>query len=128
MASIGAMFTTTYLTKQLNQWPNSSSSCVVNYSRLSAFQGDMEPFEGDPSTCKCLTSHNKSNLVDFQHQYLSTLLVIVYSYHLMVKVCLTVVSMKASFSQVGSHLLVYASNYPMVENIVAMVENFDKNI
>ena len=29
---------------------------MVNYSQLSACQGDMEPFEGSPSTCGCLTS------------------------------------------------------------------------
>ena len=56
MASIGAIFTSTYHTKQLNPWPNSSSSRVVNYSHLSACQGDMEPFECDPSTCGRLTS------------------------------------------------------------------------
>ena len=36
MASIGAIFTSTYYTKQLNLWQNSSTSCVVNYSWLSA--------------------------------------------------------------------------------------------
>ena len=41
MASIGVIFTSTYHTKQLNPWPNSSASRVVNYSRLSACQGDM---------------------------------------------------------------------------------------
>ena len=41
MASIGAIFTSTYHTKQLNPWPNSSASRVVNYSRLSACQEDM---------------------------------------------------------------------------------------
>ena len=56
MASIGAVFTSTYHTKQLNPWPNSSASRVVNYSWLSACQGDMEPFEGNPSTHGCLTS------------------------------------------------------------------------
>ena len=50
MASIGAIFTSTYHTNQLYPWPNSSASHVVNQSRLSASQGDMEPFEGDPST------------------------------------------------------------------------------
>ena len=48
MASIGVIFTSTYHTKQLNPWPNSSDSRVVNYSQLSACQGDMKPFEGDP--------------------------------------------------------------------------------
>ena len=50
MASIGGIFTSTYNTKQLNLWPNSSASRVVNYSQLSGFQGDMQPFEGDLST------------------------------------------------------------------------------
>ena len=50
MASIVAIFTYTYHTKQLNPWPYLSASHVVNYSRLSACQGDVEPFEGDPST------------------------------------------------------------------------------
>ena len=56
MVSIGAIFTSTYCTKQLNPWPNSSASHVVNYSRLSACQGDMDPFEGNPSTRGHLTS------------------------------------------------------------------------
>ena len=55
-ASIGAIFTSTYHTKQLNSWLNSSASRVVNYSQLSACQGDVESFEGDISTCGCLTS------------------------------------------------------------------------
>ena len=54
MASIGA--TSTYHTKQLNPWPNSSGSRVVNYSQLSVCQGEMEPFEDHPSTRGCLTS------------------------------------------------------------------------
>ena len=89
MASIGAIFISTYHTKQLNPWPNSSASCVVNYSQLSTCQGDMEPFEGNPSTRGRLTSlgtsHSKSNLVNSQHQYLAELLVNVYSHRLMVK-------------------------------------------
>ena len=56
MASIGAIFTSTYHTEQLNPWPNLSASRVVNYSWLSACQGDMEPFEGDLSTRGHLTS------------------------------------------------------------------------
>ena len=47
MASIGVIFPSTYQTKQLNPWQNSSASHVVNYSQLSACQGDMQPFEGD---------------------------------------------------------------------------------
>ena len=34
MASIGAICTSTYHTKQLNPWPNSSASHVVNYVQL----------------------------------------------------------------------------------------------
>ena len=89
MASIGIIFTSTYHPKQPDTWPNSSASRVVNYSQLSACQGDMEPFEGDPSTHGCPTClRNKpqqKQLGNFQHQYLPELLVNVYSYHLMVK-------------------------------------------
>ena len=53
MASIGVIFTSTYHTKQLNP---SSASHVVSYSQLSACQGDMQPFEGDPYTRGRLTS------------------------------------------------------------------------
>ena len=56
MASIGVIFTSTYRTKQLNPWPNSSGSRVVNYSQLSACQGDMQPFEGNQYTRGRLTS------------------------------------------------------------------------
>ena len=56
MASIDGIFTSTYHTKQLNPWPNSSVSRVGNYSQLSACQGEMEPFEEHPSACGLLTS------------------------------------------------------------------------
>ena len=86
IASIGTIFSSTYHTKQLNPWPNSSASHVVNYSQLSACQVDMQSFEGDPSTHGCLTSlRNKSSPGNFQHQYLPELLVNVYSYRLMLK-------------------------------------------
>ena len=89
MASIGVVFTSRYHTKQLNPWPNSSASHVLNYSRLSACQGDMQPFEGDPYTRGRLRSlRNKpqqSSPGNFQHQYLAELLVNMYSYRLMVK-------------------------------------------
>ena len=45
MASIGAIFTSAYHTKQLNPWTNTSAGYVVNYSLLPACQGEMEPFE-----------------------------------------------------------------------------------
>ena len=110
MVSIGAIFITTYHTKQLNPWPNSSANHVVNYSWLSACQGNMQPFEGDTNTGGCRqtseTSHSKSSMGNFQHQYLPELLVSVYSYCLMVKVCLAVACMEAGFSQIRSHILV----------------------
>ena len=56
MAYIGVIFTSTYHTKQLNPWSNSSASRVVNYSQLSACQGDMQPFEDDLYTRGRLTS------------------------------------------------------------------------
>ena len=56
MASIGVIFTSTYNTKQLNPWPNSSASRVVNCSQLSACQGDVQPFVGDPDTREYLTN------------------------------------------------------------------------
>ena len=56
MVSIGAIFTFIYHTKQLNPWLNSSANHVVNYSQLSAFQRNMEPFEGNLSTCRHLIS------------------------------------------------------------------------
>ena len=85
MASIGIIFTSTYHTKQLNQWPNSSASRVVNYSQLSACQGDMQPFKGNPYTRGRLTSlrnkpQQKQSGQNFQHQYLTELFVNVYSY------------------------------------------------
>ena len=49
-ASIGDIFTSIYHTMQLNPWPNPLASCVLNYSRLSACQEEMEPFEDHPST------------------------------------------------------------------------------
>ena len=56
LASIDAIFTSTYHTKWLNLWLYSPANCVMNYSRLSAYQGEMEPFEDHPSTCGRLTS------------------------------------------------------------------------
>ena len=49
-------FSYSYHTKQLNPWPNSSASRIVNYSPLSSRLGEMEPFEDDLSTRGHLTS------------------------------------------------------------------------
>ena len=56
MVSIAAIFTSTYHTKKLNPWPNSSVSRIVNYSPLSTCLGEMEPFEDDLSTRGRMTS------------------------------------------------------------------------
>ena len=56
MASIGIIFCSSYHKKQLNPWPNSSASWMVNYNQLSAYPGEMEPFEDHPSTRGHLTS------------------------------------------------------------------------
>ena len=45
MVSTDTIFTFTYHTKQLNSWPDSLAGCVVNYSQLSACQGEIEPFK-----------------------------------------------------------------------------------
>ena len=47
MASIAAIFTSTYHAKQLNPWLNSSAIVdgVVNYNWLTACQGEMESFK-----------------------------------------------------------------------------------
>ena len=54
MSSIGAIFTSTCHTKQLNAWSNawsnSLASHVVIHGQLSACQGKMGPFKGQPST------------------------------------------------------------------------------
>ena len=56
MKSTGAIFTSTYHTKQLNPWPNSSVSRVMNYSWRSTCQEDIQSFEGEPRTLGHLTS------------------------------------------------------------------------
>ena len=89
MASIGIIFTSTYHIKQLYPWSNSSASRVVNYSQLSACQGDMQPLKATGTLVDVWeaseTSHSKSSPGYFQHQYLAELLVNTYSYCLMVK-------------------------------------------
>ena len=89
MPSIGVIFTTTYHTKQLNPWPNSSASRVVNYSQLSACQGICSHLKATRTLVDVRqaseTSHGKSSPGNFQHQYPAELLVNVYSCCLMVK-------------------------------------------
>ena len=50
MASVGAIFSSTYHTKWFIPWPTSSASHVVIYSQLSACPGDMESFKDHPAT------------------------------------------------------------------------------
>ena len=119
MASIGVIFTSTYHKKQLNPWPNSSASRVVNYSQLSASQGEMDPFEGDPYTRGRLTSR-KNKLQqkqpgNFQHQYLAELLVNVYSYCLMVKsVSCCCVRGSWLFSNLVTYVLIVLHNVDII--------------
>ena len=42
--------TSTHHKKQLNPWPSSSASCMINHNWLSACQGKMELFEEHSST------------------------------------------------------------------------------
>ena len=57
MASIGAIYTSTYHAKQLNTWPNSSAGCVVSYRRLRLCQGIWSHLKVTLlSTHGCLTS------------------------------------------------------------------------
>ena len=90
MTSTGSISTSTYHTKQLNPWPNSKASCVMNHSQLSACQGEMEPFEGDPSNHGHLTSLRNKPYLKQPGQlsgptYLAELLANVYSHCLMMK-------------------------------------------
>ena len=55
MASTGVICTSTYHTKWLKPWPNSSASRVVIYSLLAACPLEMAPFKGHPSTREHLT-------------------------------------------------------------------------
>ena len=91
MVSIGAIFTSTFHTKQLNPWPNSPVSQVKwwvtagyllakgLWSHLKVTQALVDVWQASE------TSHSKSSPSNFQHQHLSELLVNVYSYHSMVK-------------------------------------------
>ena len=112
MASIGVIFTSTYNTKQSNPWPNSSASRVVNYSQLSACQGDMQPFEGDPFTRGRLTSlRNKPQQKQpgqLSASILAELLVNLYGYCLMVKsVSCCCVRGSRLFSDLVTYVYVY---------------------
>ena len=56
IASIDAIFSSTYHIKQLNPWPTLSFSFVVIYNWLSACPAYIEPFKDHTSTHGCLTS------------------------------------------------------------------------
>ena len=65
MASIGAIFSSTYYTKQLNPWPTPPASCVAD---LPAFPGKIEPVKYYPSIRGCLTSLRNSYSKQIQYQ------------------------------------------------------------
>ena len=108
MASIGVIFTSTYHTKQLNPWPNSSASRVVNYSQLSTCQGVMQPFKDELDTRGCLTSlRNKPQ--QKQPGQLSALIpgrIISQRVQLLFdgEKCLAVVCVEGCFSQIRSQI------------------------
>ena len=108
MASIGVIFTSTYHTKQLNPWPNSSASRMVNYSQLSACQGDMQPFEGDPYTSGRLTSLKNKPQQKQPGQLSASIPGLIVSQRVQLlldgEVCLAVVCVEACFSQIWSYM------------------------
>ena len=83
----GAIFSSTYHTKQLNPWPSYLTTlCIMVYtaswllvqgrwSHLKTAQAPMEVIQ------ILGTSHSKSSQGNFQYWYLPQLLVNVYSYH-----------------------------------------------
>ena len=75
-----------YHIKQQNPWPNSLASCMVNYSQFLVVQGKWSHLKVTWALMDIWeTNHSRSNLGNSQQQYLSELLVNVYSYHVMVK-------------------------------------------
>ena len=114
MASIGAIFTSTYHTKQLNPWPNSLASCVVNCSWLPVCKGDMQPFEGDPSTHRRLISLKNKPQEKQPGQVSASILTGIVGHCVLLsfdgEVCLAVVCMEASFSLIH-HIYTVISYY-----------------
>ena len=110
---IGAIFSSTYDTKQLSPCPqpHQPSSRIVIYSQLSACWDEMEPFKDHLGTYESLkilrNKPQQSSLNNFQHQYLPELLVNVYSYCLIVK-CVP------CYCMCGSQLLSYPVTYGAV--------------
>ena len=76
MASIGAIITSTYYTKQLNPRLNSSPRRVVNYSQENKTQQILgnKPQQKNQATAKAKASHSKRILGNFYHQYVADLL------------------------------------------------------
>ena len=108
---IGAVFTSTYHTNQLNQWTTSSASRMVIYSFLSTSPG----YRNHLKTIHALvniwqaseTSQSKSSLDNSWYKCLPEQLLYLYSYHMIVKMCfaLLYICMETSlFSNV--HLMV----------------------
>ena len=103
----GVIFSSMYHTKQLNPWANSSASHEVKYSWLSACQGRWSHLKITQAFMNVQqaseTSHNKSSLWQLSVP-MPKLLVNVYRYYLMVKVCLLVVYVEVDFSLIQSHI------------------------
>ena len=115
MVSIDVIFTSTDHTKQLNPWPNSSASRVVSYSQLSACQGDMQPFQGDPSTHGRLTSLRNKPQQKQPRQLSASILAWIVSQCIQLlfdgqKCVLLLRAWKASFLK-SSHIWIISVNY-----------------
>ena len=89
MASIGAIFTSTYRNKQLNPcqthqpvvW-GSTAGCLLVKGRWNHLKRTQALLDVNKAP---ETSHSQSSLENFQYQYMAESLVNVYSYGLMVK-------------------------------------------
>ena len=92
MASIDAIFTSTYHAKQLNPWPNSSSTHIMISGEIIAccllvkviWRWIKHSWTSDEPQIQATAK--LSSLGNFQHQYLAELLVNVYRYCLMMKI------------------------------------------
>ena len=119
MTSTGAIFTTAYQIKQLNPWPNSSASHVVNYSRLHMYASVSKgyvaiwrwPKNSWISDKPQRKGHNKSSPGNFQHHAIPAWIVSQFvqllfdaeKYVLMLCVC---------GRWLFSNLVTYISDYP----------------
>ena len=89
-----------YHTKQLNPWRNSSASWGANYSHLSVFQGRWNHMTTRAFVDVWETSHSKTAWATFSTNTWLNYWLMCTAITWWWKVCLAVVSMEASFSQI----------------------------